>query len=92
MSSPSDLYRVIVTDLIGLEGLGLITTVGQLEQLGDQAFVRCGDVLHKADGWHTTKSAAMADAAEVIEARAVRLAAQAERIRLAHEEASSGVA
>jgi len=82
MPSPSDLFRVIVTESIGSDGLILITTVGQLEQIGGQEFVRCGRVLHGTDGWHATKEAAMADAADVVEARAARIAAQAERMRM----------
>jgi hypothetical protein len=82
MQSHSDtVYKVIVCEHVSSDGLGTITLVGQLEQLGEQTLVRCGQVLHDADGWYVDRAEADRDAAEVIEARAARLAAQAERMR-----------
>jgi hypothetical protein len=86
MPSPSDtVYKVIVCEHVSAEGLGTITLVGQLEQLGEQSLVRCGHVLHDADGWHVDRAEADRDAADVIDARAARLAAQAERLRQQQE-------
>jgi len=82
MQSPSDtVYKVVITDMIEPHGVGTITMVGQLEQLGEQTLVRCGQVLHEADGWYVDRAEADRDAADIIEARAVRLTAQAEGLR-----------
>lgn len=88
MQSPSDttVYQVMVTEMIGAEGLGTITMVGQLEELGGQTFVRFCDTLRSPDGWYVDRSEAERDAADVIEARAARLAAQVERLRAAAPE------
>lgn len=86
MRSPSDtVYKVVITDTIEPHGVGAITLVGQLEQLGEQTLVRCGQVLHDADGWYVDRAEAGRDAADLIEARAARLAAQAERLRQQQE-------
>lgn len=86
MRSPSDtVYKVVITDTIEPHGVGTITLVGQLEQLGEQTLVRCGQVLHDADGWYVDRAEADRDAADMIEARAARLAAQAERLRQQQE-------
>lgn len=87
MQSPSEstVYRVIVTDTVSRDGMGTITLVGQLEQLGEQTFVRCGQVLHDADGWYVDRAEAERDAADTIEARAAGMAAQAERLRQGQE-------
>lgn len=86
MQSPSDtVYKVIFCEHVSAEGLGTITLVGQLEQLGEQSLVRCGQVLHDADGWYVDRAEADRDAADIIEARAARLTAQAERLRQQQE-------
>ncbi len=86
MRSPSDtVYKVVITDMIEPHGVGTITMVGQLEQLGEQTLVRCGQVLHEADGWYVDRAEADRDAADVIAARAARLATQAERLRQQQE-------
>lgn len=86
MRSPSEtVYQVMVTEMIGAEGLGTITMVGQLEELGGQTFVRYCDTLRSPEGWYVDRAEAERDAADIIEARAARLAAQAERLRQKQE-------
>lgn len=86
MRSPSEtVYKVIVCDHLTADGIGTITLVGQLEQLGGQTFVRCGQVMHTADGWYVDRAEADRDAADTIEARAAGMAAQAERLRQRQE-------
>lgn len=77
----STVYQVMVTEVIGSEGLGTFTLVGQLEELGGQTFVRYLDTLRSPEGWYVDRVEAERDAADAIEARAARLMAQATRLR-----------
>lgn len=77
----STVYQVMVTEMVGSEGLGTITMVGQLEELGGQTFVRYCHTLRSPEGWYVDRAEAERDAADVIEARAARLLAQATRLR-----------
>lgn len=74
-------YQVLVTEMVGNEGLGTITMVGQLEDIGGQTFVRIHDTLRSPEGWYVDRTEAERDAADVIESRAARLLAQAVRLR-----------
>ena len=77
----STVYKVIVSEQVGSDGMGLITLVGELTPIGEETYVRCGQVLHTSEGWYVDRSEADRDAADVVEARAARLLAQATRLR-----------
>lgn len=77
----STVYQVLVTEMVGAEGLGTITMVGQLHEIGGQTFVKVHDTLRSPEGWYVDRAEALADAADTVEARASLLMAQATKLR-----------
>lgn len=77
----STVYKVVTTDQVSRDGMGLVTLVGELTPVGDETWVRCGQVLHSCEGWYVDRAEAERDAAELIEARAAGMLAQATRLR-----------
>lgn len=77
----STVYQVLVTEMVGSEGLGVITMVGQLHEIGGQTFVKIHDTLRSPEGWYVDRAEALADAADTVEAKATLLMAQVARLR-----------
>ena len=77
----SQLYKVTVHERIQTDGLTVFVDEGRPYTVEGTPMVRMSNVLVPADGWHSSKAAALTSAAERIEHLAHRLLAQAGRIR-----------
>ena len=79
----TQLYRAEAYERIAEDGVGVYVQVGEPLTVGGDPMVRlsAGGYIAPAQGWHATREAAMAAAADTVEAWGRKLLAQAERLR-----------
>lgn len=76
------LYRATVNDTwMSADGLGWYTQFGEPRTVDGTPMVLLPSCIVPADGWHATEQAAVAAAADVIEAHGRKLIRQAESMR-----------